>query len=83
MRNIKEINKNRTYYFFGDMINIENFHPDLLKIDKTSYKNIGIYYIGCITIKDCKYVNIHSVNTSNVIIGEADGSIEEEIEINT
>ena len=52
MRNIKEINiKNRTYYFFNDMINIEDFDSNLLKIDKTSYKNIDIYYIGYITIK--------------------------------
>ena len=35
MGNIKEINiKNQTYHFFEDMINIENFNPDLLKIDK-------------------------------------------------
>ena len=35
MENIKEINiKNRTYYFFDDIINIKNFNPDLSKIDK-------------------------------------------------
>ena len=33
------------------MINIEDFLPNLLKIDKKSYKNIGIYNIGYITIK--------------------------------
>ena len=45
MENIKDTNiKNQTYYFFDDMINIENFNPDLLKIDKKSYKNIGIYW---------------------------------------
>ena len=44
---IKQINiKNRTYYFFNDTINIKNFDPSLIKIDKKSYKNIGIYYIG-------------------------------------
>ena len=37
MRKIKEINiKNRTYYFFDDMINIKDFRPNLLKIDKKS-----------------------------------------------
>ena len=52
MGNIKQINiKNRTHYFFNDMINIENFNPNLLKVDKTSYKNIDIYYIECITKK--------------------------------
>ena len=35
MRNIKQINiKIRTYYFFNDIINIEDFDSNLLKIDK-------------------------------------------------
>ena len=39
MGNTKGINiKNRTYYFFDDMINIKNFDLKLLKIDKRSYK---------------------------------------------
>ena len=37
--------ENRTYYFFNDMINNEDFNPNLLKIDKNSYKSIDIYYI--------------------------------------
>ena len=50
--NIKEINiKNRKYYFLNDMIGIKNFDSSLLKIDKKSYKNIGIYNIGYIPIK--------------------------------
>ena len=53
MGNIKEINiKNRTNYFFDDMINIEDFDPNSLKIDKKSYKNINTYCIGYITMKD-------------------------------
>ena len=53
MGNIKEINiKNRTYSFFDGMINIKYFDPNLLKIDKKSYKNIDIYCIGYITMKD-------------------------------
>ena len=37
MGSIKEINiKNHTYYFFNDIINIKNFDPKLLKIDKNS-----------------------------------------------
>ena len=63
MESIKQINiKNRTYYFFNDIINIKNSDSDLLKIDKNSYKNIDIYYIGYITKKNFDYVNIHSVN---------------------
>ena len=30
--------------------NIKEFNSSLLKIDKKSYKDIDIYYIGCITI---------------------------------
>ena len=48
--------KNSTYYFFNDMFNIEDFDSKLLEIDKQSYKNMGIYYTGHITIKkinDC------------------------------
>ena len=53
MRNIEQINiENRTYYFFNGMINIKNFDSNLLKIDKTSYKNIDIHYIGDITMKN-------------------------------
>ena len=55
--------KNRTYYFYNDIIDLENFDSSLLKLDKKPYKDIGIYNIGCITIKkigDCK--NIYSVN---------------------
>ena len=78
MGNIKQINiKNRTYYLFGDMINIRNFDSNLLKIDENSYKNIDIYYIGCITMKDFDYVNIHSVNPLYFIIDKVYGDIEE------
>ena len=44
------------------MINIKDFDSNLLKIDKKSYKNIDIYYIGYITMKDFDYVRINSVN---------------------
>ena len=78
MGNIKQINiKNRTYYFFNDMINFEDFDSNLLKIDKESYKNIDIYYIGYITMRDFDYVKINSVNPLYLIIGEADGYNEE------
>ena len=79
MRNIKQIHiKNRTYYFFNDMINIKNFDPSLIKTDKKLDKNTGIYYIRYITIKSINdYENINSVNPLYLIIGDADGYIEE------
>ena len=83
MGNIKEINiKNRTYYFFDDIIKIKDFDLNLLKIDKNSYKNIDIYYIEYITLKDSDYVKINSVNPLYPIIGVVDGRIEEKNKIN-
>ena len=80
MGNIKQINiKSRTYYFFNDMINIKDFNPSLIKIDKKSYKNTGIYHMEYITIKsisDCE--NINSVNLLYRMIGEVDGYIEKQ-----
>ena len=79
MGNIKEINiKNQAYYFFGDMINIEDIHPNLLQIDKKSFKNINIYYTGCITMKDSDYVKIKIINPLYLIISEVDGHIKGE-----
>ena len=82
MGQVKKINiKNRTYYFFNDMVNIEVFDPNLLKIDKKSYKNMDIYYIGYMAIKKIDdYENIHCVNPLYLMIGEVDGHIEEKNE---
>ena len=70
--------KNRTYYFYNDMIDIKKFDSNLLKIDKKSYKDIGIYNIGFITIKKIDdYENIYSVNPLYLTITHASGYIEE------
>ena len=59
---IKQINiKNRTYYFYSDIIDIKDFDAELLKIGKKSYKDIGIYNIGYITIKKLMIVKILTV----------------------
>ena len=48
MASIKEINiKNRTYYFFNDMIDIKNFDSDLLKIDKSRTKVLIFIILIC------------------------------------
>ena len=75
MREIKQVNiKNRTYYFYNDIIDLKNFDARLLKIDKKSYKNIGIYNIGYITIKKIDdYENIYSVNPLYLIVDHASG----------
>ena len=41
---------NRTYCFYNDIIDLKNFDAMFLKVDKKSYKDIGIYNIGYITI---------------------------------
>ena len=64
------------------MININDFDSNLLKIDKKSHKNIAIYYIEYITMKDSDYLTINTVNPLYMIIGEVDGCIEEKLEIN-
>ena len=56
---VKQINiRNRTCYFYNDMIDINNFDPNLLK---KSYKDIGIYNIGYIAIKKMMIVKIFTV----------------------
>ena len=61
---------------FDGIIKIKDFNTDLLTIDKTSYKNIDIYYIGYIIMKDFYYVKFNSVNPLYLIIGKVDGYIE-------
>ena len=76
---VKQIDtKNRTYYFYNNIIDLKKFDASLLKIDNKSYKNIGIYNTGYITIKkidDCE--NTNSVNPSYLRMTHADGYIEE------
>ena len=49
------------------MINIKDFDSGLLKLDKKSFKNIIIYYIGYITKKD-EY-KINRVNPLYLLLG--------------
>ena len=73
---IKQLNiKNRTYYFYDDIINLKDFDPSLLKLDKKeSLLNIDIYYIAYVT-KNPEY-NVNSVNPLYLLIKELDGFIE-------
>ena len=76
---MKEINlKNRTYYFYNDIINIETFDSNMLKLDKKTYKNLDIYNIGYVTIKKIGYgYDVNSVNPLYLRIDNANGYIEE------
>ena len=79
MGEIKQISiKDRTYHFYNDMIDIKDFDARLLKIDKKSHKNIGIYNIGYITKKKIDdFHNIHIVNPLYLIVANASGYIKE------
>ena len=83
MEEIKQINiKNRSYYFYNDIIDLKDLDAKLLKIDKKSYKNLDIYYIGYIMIKkfdNCE--SIYSVNSLYLRIIQERGHIEKKMEI--
>ena len=68
----KEISIKSAYYSFEDMVNIEDFHSNLLKIEKKSQRDIDICYIGHLVIKKIdEYENIHSVNQLCLVIHSA------------
>ena len=76
MVTIKQLNiKNRTYYFYDDLINLKDFDPKLLKLDKKQSMDISSYYIDYVTKKP-EY-NINSVNPLYLLISELYGFIEE------
>ena len=79
MGEAKQINiKNRSYYFYNDIISLKKFDAKLLKIDKKSFKDIDIYYIGYIIKKKIDdYQSIYSVNPLYLSIDHANGYIEE------
>ena len=75
---VKDINiKKHTYYFFDNITNIKGFDPNSIKIDEKSYKNILIYYIAYVTIKDSKYLKINSVNPLYLMFNRLNGYFEE------
>ena len=75
---VKDIDvKNRTYCFFNDIINIKKFDSNDIKIDENPYKDIFIYYIGYVMVKDSKYVKINSVNPLYLIFFKVNGYFEE------
>ena len=81
MGKVKQIHiKNRTY-FFKNQINLKDFDARLLKVDKKDYKEIDIYYIGYMTVKNIANCNnINSVNPLYLMINEMIGHFEEKNE---
>ena len=79
MGSIKEINiKNRTYYFYNDIIDIKMFDSNNLKLDKKTYKDLDIYNTGYVTIKKIGHgYDINNVNPLYLHIDNVSGYIEE------
>ena len=47
MGELKQINiKNRTYYFYNDIINLDEINESKIKVDKKDFNGIDIYYLG-------------------------------------
>ena len=41
----KQLNiKNRSYYFYNDLINVLNFEASNLKLDKKNWKDLEIFF---------------------------------------
>ena len=62
------------------MININNFVPNLLSIDKISFKRIDAvaYPIKYITMKSLDHANIDSENSLYLVFNNVDGHVIEE-----
>ena len=78
METIKQINiKNRTYYFYNDIINLVEFDGSKIKVDKKDFNNIGIYYLGYEHKKKISECNvIHIVNPLCLKIVDMNGQFE-------
>ena len=77
----KQLNiKNRTYYFYNDLMNALNFELINSKLDKKKWKDIEIYHIGYVDKNKPEYWRVKSVyslylmiNKVFCIAGEEDG----------
>ena len=73
MATTKQVNiRDRTYCFYDDLINLKGFDPSLLKVDKKSFNDISMHYIGTVTKKP-EY-NINNVSQLYLLIGEKGSS---------
>ena len=78
MRIIKEINiKNRTCYYYNDIIDLDEFDESKIKVDKKDSNDIDIYYLGYEYKKKITECNIiRSVNPLYLRIVDIKGQFE-------
>ena len=77
METTKEKNiKNRTYYFYNDIINLDEFNESKIKVHKKDFNGIDIYYLGYVhkkKISECNVIN--SVNPLYLRIVDIKGQL--------
>ena len=76
----KSININILMILFNDIIDIQTFDLNNIKIDEKWYKNILIHYIQYVIIKE--YVKIFSVNPSTLFSDKWIDALKKLMEIN-
>ena len=78
MGEVKQIDiKNWTYYFYNDVINLDEFDGSKVKVDKNDFHDIDIYYLGYEykkKITECDEIN--SVNPFYLRIKDMKGYFE-------
>ena len=74
----KEINiKNRTYYYYNDIIDLDEFGKSKIKVNKKDFNDIDIYYLGYEYKKKITECNvIRSVNPLYLRIVDIKGQFE-------
>ena len=67
----RQINiKNRSYYFCNDLINVSNFEAGNFKIDKKTWKDIDIYYIGYVDKAKLSERKVNTVNPLYLVVNK-------------
>ena len=62
MVTVKQTNiKNRAYYFYNDIIDLENFKSNLLKIEKNHTKTLVFTILDILQLKKLVIVKIFTV----------------------
>ena len=62
--------KNRSYYFYNYLINLSHFEASNLKLDKKTWKDIDIFYIGYVDKNKPSDWKVNTVNPLYLIINK-------------